>query len=94
MADGLLHGAFEGLVGGGDGQEEVFGAGLPLWEQPLVPPRLPTWSERFPRSSSPILLLSSWWGGDDGVEEGNGGRREEAGGWELHGSCDEAKEVL
>lgn len=33
-----FHGAFEGLVGGGDGQEEVFGARLPLRRKALVLP--------------------------------------------------------
>lgn len=31
-----LHGVFEGPVGGGDGQEEVFGALLPLRRKALV----------------------------------------------------------
>lgn len=38
VADGLLHGAFEGLVRGGDRQEEAFGAQLPLRKEPFVPP--------------------------------------------------------
>lgn len=37
-----LHGTFEGLVGGGDGQEEVFGARLPLRRKALV---LLLWSQ-------------------------------------------------
>lgn len=40
-ADRLLHGAFEGLVGGGDRQEEVSGAQLPPRRKPLLRPPLP-----------------------------------------------------
>ena len=40
VADGLLHAAFKGLVGGGDGQEEVLGAGLALREEPPITPLL------------------------------------------------------
>lgn len=36
----LLHGAFEGLVGGGDGQEEVSGTQLPMRTHTFVPARL------------------------------------------------------
>lgn len=89
MTDGLLHGALEGLVGGGDGQEEVFGAELPLREEPLVLKHLPSRS-----SSSSLILLDSCCGGGDGVEEGHGGRREEAGGWDLLSSCGKTEEVL
>lgn len=38
VADGLLHGAFKSLVGGSDGQEEVFGLRLTLREESLIPP--------------------------------------------------------
>lgn len=96
VADNLLHGAFEGLVGGGDGQEEMFGGGIPLWEEPLVTPDFPSWSacSLFLILLLLLLLLSFWWGGDDGMEEGNGGRREEAGCGELVSFCDETKKVL
>lgn len=40
VCDRLLHGAFEGLVGGGDRQEEVVGAQLPLRRKSLIHPRL------------------------------------------------------
>lgn len=63
----------------------MFGAGPPLREEPLIPPRLLTLSDHFS-----VLLLGS----RDGVEEGNGGWREEASHWELLDSCDEVKEVL
>ena len=89
VTDGLLHGALEGLVGGGDGQEEVFGAGLPLREEPLVLKHLPSRS-----SSSSLILLDSCWGGDDGVEEGHGGRREEAGSWDVLSSSGKTEKVL
>lgn len=92
VADGLLHGAFEGLVAGGDRQEEVFGAGFALREEPLVPPLLHPCSARL-LLSSPVLFHSCW-GGVEGVEEGDGGRREEAGGWQLLSSCGKMKEVL
>lgn len=36
VADHLLHGAFEGLIGGGDRQEEVFGVQLPLRKELLT----------------------------------------------------------
>lgn len=36
MADGLLHGALECLVGGADRQQEVLGAELPLRKEALV----------------------------------------------------------
>lgn len=36
VADHLLHGAFEGPIGGGDGQEEVIGVQLPLRKQSLI----------------------------------------------------------
>lgn len=86
VADGLLHGAFEGLVGGGDRQEEVLGARLTLREKAHVPLLLPRTSGR--------LLLNSWLGGSERVEEGDGRMREEAGCWELLSSCGEVKQVL
>lgn len=95
VADGLLHAAFEGLVGGGHGQEEVPGGGLPLGEDLLSAPHLRPWSGRSPLFSSSVLLLRlALRGGDGGVKEGNGRIREEAGGWEVLKSCGEAKEVL
>lgn len=92
VADGMLHGAFEGLVGGGDRQEEVFGTRLLLGEESLILPRLS--ADHLHGSSSSIPLFFSWWGGGDRMEEGDGGRREEASGWELLSSCGETKEVL
>ena len=41
VTDDLLHGAFESLVGGGDGQDEVLGSWFPLREEPLILPRGP-----------------------------------------------------
>lgn len=69
VADRLLHGAFEGLVGGCDWQKEVIGVWLALREEPLIPPILPTSSH---------LLFPFRGGGIHGMEEGNGGWREEA----------------
>lgn len=91
VADGLLHGALEGLVGGGDRQEEVFGTRLLLREESLILPRL---SADHLHGSSSILLFFSWWGGVNRMEEGDGGRREEASGWELLSSCGKTKKVL
>lgn len=85
VADRLLHGAFKGLVGGGDWQEEVFGAQLPLRRKSLVHPRL---------SASLVLLLSSQLGGGDRMKEGDAGRGEEAAGRRLFGSCGKMEEVL
>lgn len=84
-ADRLLHGAFEGLVGGGDRQEEVFGAQLPLRRRPLLRPRL---------SASLVLLLSARLGGGRRMKEGDAGRGEEAAGGRLAGSCGKVEEVL
>lgn len=82
-ADRLLHGAFEGLVGGGDRQKEVFL--LPLSRKPLVHPRL---------SASVILLLPPQLGGGDRMKEGDAGRGEAAAGGRLSGSCGKVEEVL
>lgn len=53
VADGLLHGALKGPVRGGDGQEEEFGGGVALREEPLL---LPV-SAHLPRLL--LLLLPS-----------------------------------
>ena len=84
-ADRLLHGASEGLVGGGDRQEEVFGAHLPLRRKAFVHPRL---------AFSVVLLLSSRLGGGQRMKEGDAGRGEEAAGGRLFGSCGKVEEVL
>lgn len=80
-ADRLLHGAFEGLVGGGDRQEEVFGAHLPPRRRSLIHPRL---------SASILLLL----GGGERMKEGDAGREEEAAGGRLFSTCGKVEEVL
>lgn len=85
VADHLLHGAFEGLIGGGDGQEEVFGVQLPLRKQSLI--------KQHPCASL-TFLLSLQQGGGDCMKEGDAGRGEEAGGRELFGSRGKVKEVV
>lgn len=78
VADGLLHGGFEGPVGGRDGQEQGVGLGPDLREETPVAP----------------LLWRGPAGGGGAVEEGDGGRREEAHGRKLLGSGGEANDVL
>lgn len=78
MADGLLHGAFEGTVGGRDGQEQGVGLRVDLRKGTPVGP--------------PLLWCVTAGGG--AVEEGDGGRREEADGGKLRGSGGEANDVL
>lgn len=78
-ADRLLHGVFEGPVGGGDRQEEAFGAQLPLRRRSLARPR---------------LSASAQLGGGERVKEGDTGRGEEAAGGGLSGSCGQLEEVL
>lgn len=86
VANGLLHGAFKGLVRGGNGQQEVPGARLTLREKALGPLLLPCTSGH--RGLNPRL------GTHERVEEGDGGMREQAGCWELLSSCGEVKQVL
>lgn len=84
MADGLFHGAFKGLVGGSNRQEELVGHRFALREKPFVPPL----------HCFLLMLFQPDLGRGRMVEEGNGRRRKEASCWKLLSSSGKVKDVL